>query len=392
MPQTATLPDQPPYIRYPRAAQPASFNARAVAKAYGAPVDRFDGTGVTIGVIELGGAYSLADLQAAGVGSIDITPVAVDGAAMVSDPQGADGEVALDVQVIAAVAPKAKQRVYFAANTDRGFSDAVKLATAECDLISISWGGPENAWSGAAIRSFSAVCDAARKKGVTVFAAAGDNGSSDGTRANVTDYPASDPHVVGCGGTRLTVSSDGSRTAETVWNDNPTQSATGGGVSKVFPGRSVPDVAGDADPDTGYEIVVAGQRQVIGGTSAVAPLYAAMTALLKQATGKAAVDFLNVVSTNPTVCYDVVQGNNGGYRAGPGRDSVSGFGVVDFGKLLAILTSGTQVPAPGGGPGGAGGGGTTPAPGADLKALLREIAADLSALAKKILTALGGGS
>lgn len=389
MPSTnAAVPSQPPFIRYPRSAQPASFNARAVAKAYGAPVDRYDGSGVTIGVIELGGAYSLADLSAAGFPSLDITPVGVDGGSMQPDPEGADGEVALDVQVIAAVAPKAKQRVYFAPNTDRGFSDAVKQAAAECDVVSISWGGPENAWSASSIKSFSTVLAAARTKGVPVFAASGDNGSTDGTRSNVVDYPAADPSAIGCGGTRLTVDSAGARSSETVWNDNPTQSATGGGVSKVFPGRSVPDIAGNADPESGYEIVVAGQRQVIGGTSAVAPLHAACYALLKQATGKP-VDLLNLCLTNPQAMYDVTVGNNGGYRAGPGRDSVSGLGVPGFDKLLAILTSGVQVPAPGGNTGGPGGT-TTPPAGADLRALLKEIAADLAALGKKIVAALGG--
>lgn len=378
----SALDPSPPYLRYPRTAT-VGFTARAVAAAYGAPVERYDGSGVTIGVISLGGTYALADLQAAGFGALDITPISVAGASMVSDP-GADGENALDIQVIAGVAPKARQRVYFAPNTDAGFIAATKQAIAECDAVSISWGGPESAWSAATIRQFAGVLAAGRARGVPVFVAAGDEGSTDGTRGNVTDYPASDPSTIGCGGTRLVVDPSGVRNAETVWNNDPRRSATGGGVSKVFPGRSVPDLAGNADPETGYQIVVAGQRQVVGGTSAVAPLHAGCYALLKQATGKP-VDFLNLCLTNPQAMFDVTVGDNGGYRAGPGRDSVSGLGVPGYDKLLAILTSGTQVPAPGGNTGGA-------APATDLGALLREIAADLTALAKKIAAAVGGGS
>jgi kumamolisin len=339
----------PPYIRYPHAAQPASFNARQVAKAYNAPIDKFDGTGTTVGIIELGGAYSTGDLTQAGFASGNVVAVGVDGGQLHPDPQGADGEVALDIQVVAGVAPGAKIRVYFAPNTDAGFIDAVKLAAAECDTVSISWGGPENQWSPSSIKKFSSVLADARRKGVPVFAASGDNGSTDGTGANVVDYPAADPSAIGCGGTRLMVDATGQRNSETVWNDDPTQSATGGGVSKVFPGRQVPDVAGNADPDTGYNIVVNGQRGVIGGTSAVAPLYAGCYVLVKQAYGKA-FDLLNTVLTNPTVCFDVTVGNNGGYKAGPGRDMTTGYGVVDWGRLLTVLVSGSQVPAPGGNP------------------------------------------
>jgi kumamolisin len=277
-----------------------------------------------------------------------VTVVRVGGAVPKSDgPDGADGEVMLDVEVVAGVAPGAQIRVYFAANTDAAFIAATKQAAAECDVVSISWGGPESQWSTASIATFSAVLAAARAAGVPVFVAAGDNGSTDGTRSNVVDYPSSDPSAIGCGGTRLYLDSDGHRTAEVVWNDGAGTSATGGGVSKVFPGRQVPDIAGNADPQTGYQIVVDGQSSVIGGTSAVAPLYAACYAVLLQAYGHR-FDFLNAVLTNPSVCFDVTSGNNGGYKAGPGRDNVSGYGVVDFGKLLTVLTSGRQIPTPGG--------------------------------------------
>lgn len=334
-------------IRYPRAAS-TSYSPRTVATAYGCLLERFDGSGVTVGVIELGGGFNASDLTKLGLRD-NVTAVGVDGGQSKSDgPDGGDGEVMLDVEVIAAVAPGAKQRVYFAPNTDAGFLDAIRQATAECDYVSISWGGAESSWSKATVQQYAAVFAAARARGVTVFAASGDTGSRDGTSRDTADYPASDPSVVGCGGTRLLLNPDGTRRSEVTWNDNPTQSATGGGISGFFPGRQVPDVAGNADPVTGYQCVIDGQDAVIGGTSAVAPLYAAMCAVIKQASGGQAFDFLNVVLTNPTIAFDVVLGDNGGFRAGPGRDLVTGFGVVDMGKLLAILTSGTQIPAPGG--------------------------------------------
>lgn len=330
----------------PHAAVPG-YSATQVAKAYNVPAG--DGTGVTIGVIELGGAFNAGDLVTMGLNPANVAVVPVAGGNPVSDgPNGADGEVMLDIEVICAVAPGAKVRAYFAPNTDAGFLAAVVQATAECDIISISWGQAETAWNASSVRKFAAAFAGARAKGIPVFVASGDSGSTDGTKANVADYPASDPSVIGCGGTRLVLNSDGSRASEVAWNDNPTTSASGGGVSGFFPGRNVPDIAGNADPETGYACVVDGQRGVIGGTSAVAPLYAAMTAVIKQVYGKP-FDFLNLVLTNPGCAFDVTSGNNGGYQAGPGRDDVTGLGVIDMGKLLAVLTSGVQIPLPGGG-------------------------------------------
>jgi kumamolisin len=365
----------PPYIRN-AAAPTVSYDARQVATAYGAPLDRYDGSGVTIGVVELGGAYDASDLQKLKLPAQNVTVVPVDGATPTPDPQGADGEVMLDVEIIAAVAPGAKQRVYFAKNDNRSFLDAVTQATRECQIVSISWGGPESSWDKADVQQFSAAFSAARRAGVTVFAAAGDTGAKDSTAKNTTDYPASDPSVVGCGGTRLTLDAAGRRAAEVVWNDDPSKSATGGGVSTLFPGRQVPDVAGNADPDTGYRVTVDGKATVVGGTSAVAPLYAAMTAVLRQAYGKPW-DWINAVATNPTTCFDVTVGDNGGFKAGPGRDEVTGFGVVDMGKLLAVLQSGVQIPAPGG----------IVLPSLDPRSLLTAAGSDAAGLLRRLRTA-----
>lgn len=332
------------YTRIPHAAT-SPISARQVALAYGFPVS-FTGKGYTCGIVELGGAVDAASVQSyftqQALPQPTVTVVSVDGAQPVSDgPGGADGEVLLDIEVAGAVAPGASFRVYFAPNTDAGFYDAIAQAGAECDVVSISWGGPEDSWDPATLDRFDALLAQLRAKGVPVFCAAGDSGSGDGESGTHVDFPASSPNAVGCGGTRLLLDVNGARAAETVWDDS-TSSATGGGVSAHFAGRAVPDIAGNADPVTGYRVVVDGQAMVVGGTSAVAPLYAGLHLLLLEATGGARPDWLKTLAAHPEVCWDVTSGSNGAYRAGPGRDDCTGLGVVDGGKLLAAL----QAPAP----------------------------------------------
>lgn len=314
-------------------------------------MDRATGKGYTGGIIELGGGYKPSQVAEyftrnnLPVPTFISVPVA-GGANSPDGPNGADSEVQLDQIVAGAVAPGATYRMYFAENSDSGFLAALKQATAECDGVSISWGGPENNWSSSVMDAFEAVIKIARGKGVPVFVAAGDSGSQDSSGAgNQTDFPASSPSAIGCGGTRLTLNG-AERATETVWDDNPTSSATGGGISKQFGGRDVPDIAGNADPDTGYEIMVDGGSYVIGGTSAVAPLMLGLHALLWELDSGKGFDMMNLIVTNPQSCFDVTVGNNGGFRAGPGRDEVTGFGVPDGGLLLAALKSGIAPPVP----------------------------------------------
>jgi kumamolisin len=338
-------------IRYPRAAQPASLTPRQVAEAYNFPL-HVDGTGYTGGIIELGGGYDASQVaeyfQQAGLPTPTFVSVNVAGGSNTPDgADGADGEVQLDMIVAGAIATAATFRVYFCPNDDNGIANGIDQAVADgCDGISISWGGPEDSWSKAALAATSASITAARAKGIPVFVAAGDSGSRDGEGHNVVDFPASAPDSIGCGGTRLTITSAGARDAEVVWDDSDTTSATGGGVSKVFAGRQVPDVAGNADPDTGYEILVDGEAVVVGGTSAVAPLYLGLHALLWQIAGGKPFDFLQLVTANPTSCFDVTQGDNGGYRAGPGRDETTGLGVVEGNVLESALDGSTTQPLP----------------------------------------------
>lgn len=358
----------------PAAAGSVSYTPLELGRVYNFPAGT-DGTGQVIAILELGGGFAAADLDAyfgsLGIQGPAVTAVGVDGAANApgQDPQGADGEVLLDIEVAGALAPGAAIKVYFAPNTDAGFLDALSQAAHDSPApaaISISWGQSEDAWTAQAKTAFdNALLDAALL-GVTVTVAAGDNGSADnaGDGRNHADFPASSPHALACGGTRLSADPvTGAVHSETVWNDS-SHSATGGGVSDAFPlpawqqhvtvlsgagpasvpqGRGVPDVAAVADPQTGYRVRVDGSDMVIGGTSAVAPLWAALIARLAQSRGKGlgllqpALYGLSGGGAATPGFRDITDGNNGSYHATPGWDACTGLGVPDGAALLAAL-------------------------------------------------------
>jgi kumamolisin len=329
-------------------------------------------SGQTIGIIELGGGYRAADLTAyfkgLGLKAPAVTAVSVDGGKNTpGTANGADGEVMLDIEVSAAIAQGAKIVVYFAPNTDQGFIDAVGSAvhdtTNKPSVISISWGGPESSWTAQALSALDAACQSAAALGITITVAAGDNGSTDGGTGNNVDFPASSPHVLACGGTTLEGSGT-TITSEVVWNELANnEGATGGGVSNVFPlpswqanakvpapsnsagGRGVPDVCGDADPVTGYQVRVDGQNMVIGGTSAVAPLWAGLIALSNQQNGKSA-GFIQpqiYAAKTASAFRDIVSGNNGAFSAGPGWDACTGLGSPIGAKLIPLLGGATTT-------------------------------------------------
>lgn len=345
-----------------------SFTPPELAQLYHFPTG-LDGSGQCIAIIELGGGYRRADLtayfQKLGLPVPAVKTIRVDGASNhPSTPDGADGEVMLDIEVAAAIAPKARIAVYFAPNTDKGFLDAITRATHDTinrpSVISISWGSAESNWTAQAMTSFDQAFQTAAALGITVCCASGDNGSADGERdghAHV-DFPASSPFALGCGGTKLTAT--GTKiSSETVWNEGAT-SATGGGVSAFFPrptyqskagvprsanaphkaGRGVPDVAGDADPATGYVVRVDGQEFVIGGTSAVAPLWAGLIALMNQKLGQS-VGYLNPLIYGKIMgkgaFHDIRSGNNGAYTSHTGWDACTGWGTPNGAKLLQAL-------------------------------------------------------
>jgi kumamolisin len=347
-----------------------SYLPNQLGALYGIPTTH-TGAGETIAIIELGGGYTDSDTAAA-FAAMGLTPpgvvtVSVDGTTNQPTPDtGADGEVALDIQVAGGIAPGAKIAVYFAPNTDAGFADAITQATADTtnkpSVMSISWGAPEANYSQQAMTTMNTALQDAGTSGVTVTTAAGDNLATDGLtdgQAHV-DFPSASPYALGCGGTHIQVSG-GQITDESVWNNGT--SGTGGGISAVFPvpsyqsgvtlppsangagpGRGVPDVAGDADPSSGYQVVLAGQTIVVGGTSAVAPLWAGFIALANQAAGKTH-GFINpLLYANAQGFREITQGSNipsgssVGYQAGPGWNACTGLGVMIGGQLLTTLS------------------------------------------------------
>ncbi len=375
------LDDRPtatPKLRFPRAAPLTSYTPLEVGRAYGYPA-RLDGSGECIALLELGGGFRASDLASyfsqLGVSpEPSVTAVGVDGGrnAPTGDPQGPDGEVLLDVEIAGALAPGARIAVYFAPNTDRGFLDALLAALHDKvrrpSVVSISWGSAESSWTEQAIAAFDGALQDAALLGVTVCCASGDGGSSDGAADGLAhaDFPASSPHALACGGTRLVTSG-----TETVWNDGA-GGATGGGVSDAFDrpdwqtaagvppsanpghrvGRGLPDVSGNADPETGYRIRADGQDTSVGGTSAVAPLLAALVARCNQGLRRRA-GFLNpLLYTDAAVraaFRDVTEGSNGAYRAAPGWDACTGWGTPNGNQLLAALGRGGTPSRPGAG-------------------------------------------
>ncbi len=308
--------------------------------------------GQKIAVISLGGGFvpsTIANYFAnLGLPAPVMTVVPVDGG---SNSPGSDADVEnnLDIEVSGGIYSDMTGQpahIYFMAapNTDSGFLDAITTAihTVQVDAITISWGSAEANWSAQAMQQFDAAFAAAKALGVTVTAASGDNGPSDGGSGLNVDFPSSAPNCCGCGGTRL------SPPSETVWATSQSE-GTGGGTSKVFArpvyqvgvsgdSRGVPDVSGNADPATGW-ITSDG---VIGGTSAVAPMYAGLVAGLNAALPKNIGAFQAWAYSHPECFRDIVAG---GYTSGPGWDGCTGLGSPNGTKLLAAL-QGTPTTGP----------------------------------------------
>lgn len=362
----------PRLVFRPAAEVSGSFAPNDVARLYSFPTS-VTGKGQCVALIELGGGFNETDTATAfrsmGLPPPTVVAVSVDGGQNTPSPDdGADGEVALDIQVAGGAAPGARIAVYFAPNTDAGFVDAISAAvhdsTHRPSVVSISWGSAESNWTDQAIQTMNSALQDAATLNVSVFAASGDNLSTDGVndgKAHV-DFPASSPWAMGCGGTSISVSGNAIN-QETVWNDG--DSGTGGGISDLFATpsfqqnanlpssvndgkirRGVPDVAGDAAPGTGYRVVVSGKAQVVGGTSAVAPLWAGLTALINEGTGRPVGFLLPFLYANPALLRQVIQGNNIprgsslGYEAHSGWNACTGLGVPEGQSLFDALRSG----------------------------------------------------
>ena len=338
---------------------PSFYYPQQLASIYNFPPG-FNGYGQTVAFIELGGGFIQSDLNryfaSIGLKSPTVQFVSVDGATnSPSTPDSDDAEVMLDLCVTIGVANGITPIVYMAPNTINGFLNAVSQAIAHrVNVISISWGAPENYWDNSSMQNMNSLFQSAANLGITICVAAGDSGSSDGEYGTNVDFPGSSPYALCCGGTKL-VTSGNSIVSETVWNDS--YGATGGGFSSKFSlptyqsgivsslKRGVPDVTGDADPTSGIRIICDGQMITIGGTSAVAPLWAGLIAVLNQGLGRK-LGFINPL-IYPLIRYsgaainnpfhDITTGNNGNYAARRGWDACSGLGSPNGQKLFSYF-------------------------------------------------------
>jgi kumamolisin len=359
-----------------------------LAELYSFP-DGTDGTGETVAILAFNGPLGDSGQSALGgysptavagyfkktlnLPAPSITDVVVQGPGNQpgpgTDPSDATAEVLLDICMAAGIAPKAKFYMYFTEFTEQGWVDCITSAVTSTNapsVISISYGNPENGpagdilWTKQAITKVNEAFQRAALAGITISVAAGDQGSTEDLpdHKQHVDFPASSPWVLACGGTRI-IASQGVISSETVWNDGP-DSATGGGISALFAvptyqaganippsvnpghrlGRGVPDVSSLADPETGVNVLFPdGSVQAIGGTSAAAPLWSGLIARLNQGLAKP-VGFLNPVlykNMATGVLRDIIEGDNGAYKAGPGWDACTGFGSPNGTRLLTAL-------------------------------------------------------
>jgi len=368
---------------------PVGFSPIQIAGLYNFPKTQ-DGTGQTIGILELGGGFRQSELttyfSSLGIKSPTVTTASFPNGGTNSpganalDPQNPDVEVMLDIQVAGSVAPGAQIVVYFAPDaSDQSFLGVMNAMVHDAvnrpNIISISWGGPEDETTDQFRNEFDQLLQSAAQMGITVCSAAGDNGSADFAANDANwdhhahvDFPSSSPNILACGGTQITASKT-AISKEIVWHDGPND-GTGGGVSRKFPQpayqnnidkqaavnpagpvmRGVPDVAGDAAPGSGYQVLCDGQRfpdasqslPPVGGTSAVAPLWAGLMARINQGLPNPA-GFVNAllykVPASAAAFNNITTGNNGDYKAGKGWNACTGLGSPNGQNLLKALQS-----------------------------------------------------
>lgn len=353
------------------------FSPSDLVKAYNLASVQANGSNQIIALFELAD-YQASDINAYtnyfSLPTANLKRVLVDG----GSNSGIDAEVTLDIELAIALAPHSQIYVYEGPNSDQGVLDTYNRIAKDnlAKQVSTSWGLGENLVSAQYLQGENAIFQQMAVQGQTIYAAAGDSGAyddyeADGSRALVVDDPASQPYVVGVGGTSLSV--NGSTCAyerESIWNNGVGNGAGGGGVSTVWSipswqtnisttysktHRNVPDVALNADPNTGYAIFFDGQWQIYGGTSCAAPLWAAFTACVNQelaAANKPWLGFANpalyaigVGSLYTSNFHDVTTGNNYFYDALMGFDNASGWGTFDGASLFAQLTN-NPLPTP----------------------------------------------
>jgi kumamolisin len=357
-----------------------AFSPNDIRKAYNLTTIPTTGKGQVVALVELDG-YTTSDIltyqQYYHLPAIPLENVLVDG--FDGTPSGGSGEVTLDIEMVLAVAQGLEKIIVYEGPNDSSNNGLLSIYQKIADdntakQISTSWGSPERDIGKVALNADNQIFMQMAAQGQTLFAASGDNGAYDtpaGHSLNVDD-PASNPYVVGVGGTSLILDVSQNYSSESVWNDGlASRAAGGGGVSVVWPipsyqigvpgiassrFRNVPDVALNSDPDTGYSVYYDGQWQKDGGTSAAAPLWAAYLALVNEQRvldGKAVMGHmlprlyaLEATSSYLDDFHDITQGNNFHYRAGPGYDNATGLGTINsnlFNDLIASDAYGSQV-------------------------------------------------
>lgn len=276
-----------------------------------------------------------------------------------------EGEESLDVEWTSGLAVGADVRVYAAGGLDwvsldkaidRLITDFSTYPTMRQLSISLGLGETYLESSGGEVDTQHAKFTNLAALGINVFVASGDGGSnpdqSGGTSGPLqVDYAASDPSVIGVGGTSLTLDAAGDVVSETGWSQG------GGGLSILFTrptwqkaaglasgtARAVPDISCTADPSPGGLTVIDGKAQPVGGTSWATPVCAAFCALINQARTAAGKGPLPALGPQlyplqgTAALRDITRGSNGAYQAGPGYDLVTGLGVFDLPGLVAAL-------------------------------------------------------
>ena len=389
---------------------PGKFLPPEVAALYDFPSGT--GQGQSIGIIEIGGpigsrkggGFHPQVLQyyfekITGTPVPKITPIPVMGSH--NNPYGRGSvEVYLDIEVVGSIAPGTDIAVYFADHLAIAVKAAITDPCRSLTAITISYGSLEMCQSQNDIDLMEDALQEAANLGIPVFISSGDNGSGAlraqapyftqlAAKANAS-YPSTSPYAIACGGTELVVAQHGGIESETVWNDvqlgpnsyvgeDVPHGASGGGVSVLFPvpayqssnsvnpqsinpsggsGRGVPDVCGNAARSSGYIIssfaTIDGHEyigfQYVGGTSAVAPLWAALAALLGENLGnkgplKSLTHQFFYTNGSSNLFHSITEGENntsppvGGYQAGPGWNACCGWGSPNGKNILAALSN-----------------------------------------------------
>jgi subtilase family serine protease len=282
----------------------------------------------------------------------------------VSTPEGAitstnskwASETAIDVEWAHAMAPGAKIDLVLSPGPGARLLDSVAYSITHKlgNVISLSWGGPESKMSTASISELNSMYKLAAQSNITVVAASGDQGANDGTSSKTANFPASDPYVLGVGGTTLTQKASGKYT-QTAWGGtvNGKVEGSGGGFSSYFSSpyyqvapnyteskRGVPDVSLDANPNTGVLTIINGKKYTLGGTSIATPMWAGIIAIMDQYYNRS-MGFVNPLfyKISETKYYtnaftQITSGGNSGYSAGPGWNPVTGLGTPQVSNLI----------------------------------------------------------